>query len=81
MRTTITLNENLVLRLKNYANAHHMRFKNALNDALQQGLNHLELPEKQKPYKTKSKKVGLKKGLNFDNVSELLEQVEGVDYQ
>ena len=77
MRTTVTLDDALEDRLRKYASDHSIKFKKALNDILKKGLDQTEVAEVAAPYKTKPKKVGLRKGPSYDNVNELLEQVEG----
>ena len=81
MRTTVTLDDPLEKRLRSYASAHEMRFKQVLNEALQHGLDLLENPKPITAYKTKGKKVGLRGGLSFDGVSGLLEHLEGPHYK
>ena len=81
MRTTVTLNDELENRLRSYANEHSLKFKQALNDILSIGLEQIQRRKAPNPYQTEPKRVGLKNGLNYDNVAELLEQVEGPDYR
>lgn len=77
MRTTVTIEDSVEKQLRQYAGKHSRKFKQALNEVLRKGLAEANKPQKAKAYKTKPKKIGLKSGLNYDNVSELLEQVEG----
>jgi hypothetical protein len=81
MRTTVTLDDVVEERLKLYAAKRSIRFKHALNDVLREGLRHLERAAGRKPYRSEPKAVGLKSGLSYDNVSELLEQVEGAAFR
>jgi hypothetical protein len=50
-----------------------------INEALRAGLDHVERPAEQKPYKTRPHAMGLKSGRNLDNIQELLSQIEGED--
>ena len=77
MRTTVTIEDGLEKQLRQYAGKHSLKFKQALNEVLRKGLAETNRPRKTKVYKTRPKKIGLKPGLNYDNVAELLEQVEG----
>ena len=81
MRTTVTIDDGVDKQLRQYAGKHSLKFKQALNEVLRKGLAEANKPQKTKPYKTKPKKVGLKPGLSYDNVAELLEQVEGPTYR
>ena len=81
MRTTVTLDDKLELRLRKFAGEHNLRFKTAINEILSKGLDFLERPQSRKIYKGNPKKVGLREGLSYDNVSELLELVEGPLYK
>ena len=81
MRTTVTIDSPVERELRAYAGRHGTNFKKALNDLLRKGLLAAEKEGATRPYATKPKKVGLKPGLSYDNVSELLERVEGADYR
>ncbi len=81
MRTTVTIEDAVEKQLRRYAGQHSLKFKQALNEILRKGLAESEIQRKSKAYKTKPKNVGLKPGLNYDNVAELLEQVEGPLYK
>jgi len=81
MRTTVTIDDTVEKQLRQYAGNHSLKFKQALNEVLRKGLAEANKPQKAKAYKTRPRKVGLKPGLNYDNVAELLEQVEGPVYR
>lgn len=52
-------------------------FKHVVNEMLRTGLLVTEKAAKQKPFKVNARPLGLRPGLNYDCMSELLEQVEG----
>lgn len=81
MRTTVTIEDAVEKQLRQYAGKHSLKFKQAINEVLRKGLAEANKPAKARTYKTKPKNVGLKPGLNYDNVAELLEQVEGPVYR
>jgi len=56
-------------------------FKAVVNEALRLGLEQVEKPMKQQPYKTQSHAMGLRQGYSLDNIQELLAQVEGEDFR
>lgn len=55
-------------------------FKEVINEALRIGLDALMQPAKCRPYRTRSFPMGLREGLSYDNVAELLARAEGEDY-
>ena len=77
MRTTLTLDEDVAQRTKKLASKLKKPFKVVLNEALRKGLDQFEKPQKRKEYRTIPHEMGLKEGLSFDNIQELLSQVEG----
>ena len=81
MRTTVTLNEAVEQDLREYAARRGIKFKRALNDLLREGLRGSERAKRAKPYRCKPKAIGLRPGLSYDNVGELLEQIEGPVYR
>lgn len=81
MRTTVTIDDAVEKQLRDYAGRHSLKFKQALNELLRKGLAEAKRPPSSQPYQTRPKSVGLKSGLSYDNVSDLLEQVEGPDYR
>ena len=77
MRTTLTLDEDVAQRTKFLAAKLKKPFKVVLNEALRKGLDQVEKPQKRRDYRTISHNMGLREGLSFDNIQELLAQVEG----
>lgn len=77
MRTTINIDDDVLERARAVAVKMKTPFKAVVNEALRAGLNHVEKPAKQKPYKTKPHPMGLRPGRNIDNIQELLSQIEG----
>ena len=79
MRTTITLDNDVLERARAISSKLKIPFKAVINEALRAGLDHVEQPAKRRNYKTKSHAMGLKAGRNIDNIRELLAQIEGED--
>ena len=52
--------------------------KETVNKALRSGLLAANRPAQPKPYVIRPRALGLPPGLSYDNVAELLEQIEGV---
>jgi hypothetical protein len=79
MRTTITIDDDVLERARGLAAKLRTPFKTVINEALRSGLDHVEGPAKRKAYKTEPSAMGLKPGRNLDNIQELLSQIEGED--
>jgi len=77
MRTTLTIEDDVLDRAKSVATRLHAPFRQVVNEALRAGLETVEAPARRQAYRTKSHKMGLKNGRNLDNIQELLAQVEG----
>jgi hypothetical protein len=81
MRTTLSLDEDVLEKARGVAGRLHVPFKQVVNEALRLGLVEVEMPAKKRPYRTVSRAMGLREGYSLDNISELLAQVEGEDYR
>ncbi|HDZ24025.1 MAG TPA: DUF2191 domain-containing protein [Desulfobacteraceae bacterium] len=79
MRTTISIDDDVMERARALAAKLRKPFKRVVNEALRAGLKHVEQPAKQRPYKTEPRAMGLRSGRNIDNIQELLAQIEGED--
>ena len=75
MRTTITLDDDIVTKLKSkMRKGEGKTFKEAVNETLRHGFVFEEQIEAkpQKPFKVKARGLGLYPHLNYDKTSELL---------
>jgi len=79
MRTTLPIDDDVMERARTVAAKLSTPFKTIINEALRAGLDQVEQPAKQRRYKTKPHKMGLRRGRNLDNIQELLAQIEGED--
>lgn len=78
MRTTLTLDDDVAAKLKAEARRAGRPFRDVVNEALRIGLSSRQKPRAQKPFKVITRDLGeARPGLSFDNIAELLEQVEG----
>ncbi len=80
MRTTLTLYPDVVAKAKGAAAKLGKPFKEVINEALRIGLDEMMEPPATSPYHTHSYAMGLRPGLSYDNVYELLARAEGEDY-
>ncbi len=77
MRTTLTIDEDIALKLKSEAKkAGDKSFKAIVNETLRRGLMMSNDSGKTKRFKVRSRALGPRHGLNYDNIGELLEQIE-----
>jgi hypothetical protein len=78
MRTTLSIDDDVAFGLKKVQeNEPSKPFKQIVNEALRRGLNgSLTVPQR-KPFKVKPFKLGLREGLSYDNIEELLDIAEG----
>ena len=77
MRTTLSLDEDVLEKARWVAGQLRLPMKAVVNEALRRGLSEIEKPAHQRPYHTVPHSMGLRDGYNLDNVQELLAQVEG----
>ena len=81
MRTTLALDDDVLEKARAVAGQLKLPFKKVVNEALRCGLREVAKPAKKRPYKMVPHAMGLKEGYNFDNIPELLAQLEGEDYR
>ena len=81
MRTTLTLDPDVAAKAKRSAAKLHKPFKQIINKALRIGLDEVLKPPRPKPYRTKARPLGLRLGLSYDNIAELLARAEGEDHR
>jgi len=81
MRTTLTLDDDVAFGLRQLqANEPGRSFKQIVNEAIRRGLRQdTNGHHKRKKFKVRSFSLGLRKDLNFDNIEELLDVIEGPD--
>ncbi|MFA6033108.1 MAG: DUF2191 domain-containing protein [Myxococcota bacterium] len=81
MRTTLSIDDDILDKAKAVAASQNTPFRFVINDALRAGLDKVEKPRKTSAYCTIPHEMRLKAGKNLDNIQELLAQVEGEDYK
>ena len=81
IRTTITLDEDVVERVKQESRQRGDSFKDTLNNLLRLALSVEKAPAERKPFKVQPFRAKPVPGLNYDNVAELLDYAEGEDRQ
>lgn len=82
MRTTLTLDEDVAARLKAEARRTGKTFKDTVNDALRRSLSTSRRRSPEARFRVEARDLGrLRPGLSLDNVSDLVEQVEGPQHR
>lgn len=80
MRTTLTLDPDVDAKAKAGAARLGQPLKKVINAALRIGLDQVLNPLPAKPYRTDPHPLGLRPGLSYDDVNELLVRGEGEDH-
>jgi hypothetical protein len=81
MRTTLTIEDDVLERARALAAERHTPFRQVVNEALRAGLRAVKKPARARPYQTHPQRLGLKPGRNLDNIQELIAQVEGEEHR
>lgn len=81
MRTTITLATDVFEEARRAAGNSGRSFKDVVNDALRLGLTSMKESQPAKPYRVTPKPMGLRKGLSYDKVSDLLARTQGEAFE
>jgi hypothetical protein len=81
MRTTLTLDDDVIDKAKAVAAKRHLSFRAVVNEALRIGLEEVEKPATQRSYQTEPHAMGLRTGYNLNNIQELLAQAEDEDFK
>ena len=78
MRTTLTIDDDISTKLKaKLRTSSDKTFKDIVNETLRLGLLAEKELKKESVFRVRSRPLGIVKGLNYDNIGELIEQVEG----
>ena len=78
MRTTLTIDDDVAFNLKKaQQEAPEKSFKEIVYEYLRRGLNAPSNTQRKKKFKLKTYKLGLRKDLNFDNIEEVLDILDG----
>ena len=81
MRTTLTLDADVAAKARRGAAKLGKSFKEVINAALRVGLDQLLKPPAAKPYHTEARPMGLRQGISYNNIAELIARAEGKDHR
>jgi hypothetical protein len=77
IRTTVTLDEDVLERVRDVSRLRGESFRDTLNELLREALVRTNTGPLRRKLQIKPSPMGLKRGLNYDNVESLLEYGEG----
>ncbi len=77
MRTTLTLEEDVAAKIQAEVRKSGKPFKQVVNERLREAFARRVAKNRIPPFKVKARAMGLRPGLSYDCIGELIEQVEG----
>lgn len=80
MRTTVTLDDDLAEKLKDYARRRRTSFKDALNGLLRRGLSAQEGPQRRKRFVVKPHRARFCPGVDPGRLNQLLDEMDVADF-
>ena len=78
-RTTLTLEDDVVARIRDAARRSGRPLKAVVNDAIRAGLDAAPARSR-KPFRVEARAMGLRPGIDLDDISGLLERLEGPEH-
>ena len=82
MRTTLTIEDDVAVRLEKAVRRRRQSFKAIVNQALRAGLDAMEAPKpSREPFRTTGFNLGPSLVGSLDNIEEVLSRVEGEDHR
>ena len=77
IRTTITLDEDVIERAKDFSKARGLPFRQALNDLVRAGLLAESATPVNRRFRVEPKHMGVRHGIDYDHTAGLFELGEG----
>jgi predicted phage gp36 major capsid-like protein len=77
MRTTLTLDDDVAEKLKAEMRRRGTSFKETVNQCLRQGLERPRPEDLARPFRVEARSLGLRPGVQLDNVAGLLDALDG----
>ena len=81
IRTTVTLDEDVLERIKQESRLRGASFRDTLNDLLRSALFHNQSPVQRRPFKVRPTHMGWRPELNHDDIEGLISYTEGEDHR
>ncbi len=81
IRTTVTLDEDILERLKQESRSRGVPFRQLLNDSLRKALLTVSSETKKREFHITPRSTGLRTDLDFDDIQGLLDYLDGPDHK
>ena len=81
IRTTVTLDEDVLQRVKEESRSRGASFRETLNDLLRTALVSRHIQQPTATFKVRPFQMGFRPDLNYDDVGALIEYLEGPHYR
>lgn len=75
----LTLDDDVAAKLRAEIRRSGKAFKEVVNETLRIGLNYHQQAKSLPPYRIKARALGLRPGFSYDNISELLDQLDQIE--
>ena len=80
MRTTLTLDPDVAMKLKKTMADKKLTLKETVNQALRNGLKEAEKEKKRAPFKVIPHSFGFKPGIDLNKLNQLVDELEAEEY-
>ena len=80
MRTTLTIDDDLIAQIEDLQRREGLSFKGAINDLLRAGIQYRTQPPKPKRHRTKPRKLELRSGIDPTKLNQLLDEIATEDF-
>lgn len=80
MRTTVTIDDDLAAQIEDLRRRERLSFKAALNRLLRTAIRHQSQPPQPRRYRTPTRKLGLRTGLDPTRLNQLADELESDDF-
>lgn len=81
MCTTLTIDEDIAVRIQDLWRCHGYSLKQVINRLLREGLRSSRQPPDAKPYRTRTAKLGLRPGFDAAGFNRLVDELEAEEHQ
>lgn len=81
IRTTVTLDDDVLERVKRESRSRGVSFRDTLNDLLRTALLNQDSKPRRSTFEIQPLPMGFRRGLNHDSVEALIEYGEGADHR
>jgi metal-responsive CopG/Arc/MetJ family transcriptional regulator len=81
IRTTVTLDDDVIERVKRVSRSRGQSFRETLNELLRSALLEKSSRPPRKAFRVKPSHMGYRPGLPYDNVAALIEYAEGSEHR